>query len=69
MDQGVEGEGVLPPKNLFDHLNAANFPESVRIDRTDRLSRLFTKPRGTTDANDKAGKFVRGVMFSTGRGE
>ena len=61
--------GWLPPKRFFDDLNAANPPESVRVDRTDRLSCLFTKPHGTADANEKTRELVGSAMLPSRRGE
>ena len=58
-DKGLEGGWKMrvwdrsPPKHLFDHLNATNLLESLRIDRTDRLPCLFAKPPGTTNSNKK----------------
>ena len=57
------------PKRLLDHLNAADLPESVCIDRTDRFSRLFAEAQGTTDTNEKTRKSVRDVMLPSRRGK
>ena len=59
----------LPPKRLLHHLDTAHILELPRLYSTDRLPRFFTKPRWTADANEKARKLVRGVMFPSRRSE
>lgn len=65
---GVHSDG-LPPKRLLNHLDATNIPESPRVDCADRLSRLFTKPQWSTDANNYTRKLVGGMMFPSRRSE